>query len=672
MRKQEINLMKKSLALKISTLIMVFLAPNISSFVCLVTYFYVSKETPGVVAVFSLLSLFNALRYPFLMLPQAVRSITAAKAANKNLDDFFNLPEISGPPISTLATSDTCIEMINTIFKWDGDLEHPHLQDINLSFSRGKLYGVVGDVGSGKSLIAALSCQLNVFSGQFNLFHLTNDKLQIGYVPHEPWLIDATIRDNIIFGLEFNEAKYSDIIRTCGLLKDLMQLSSGDLANVEELNLTIGQKMRISLARCLYSDPDVILLEDCFGDFEVQAANAIFYDVTKSSTKSNKCVVYYTQQKQFLVHCDSVIVMADGKILDQGNYQDLKTRNVNLSTYVNDYYPIDDDPYGLLDQVNEIRLPTSRVFTRRRTSLFASSLGPSPLSTEITQALTQDDDPEAVKSITRNPTTIQASTLNEKTISKIIERNQLSVLNSSSQRKPPINFSSQDIVLSTIQQNSLTVHSEFDLDVGQTGQLDDEFMNQGSLNNNPLFYYDNYIKEKTGRFLAYSVVLIFFIVQGIRIASDYWLGKIIVLPDLLQNQFYITIYGVFTACILFGGLLRGFAFSASVLTKSLSLHDRVFKAILRAKLEFFDNVPVGFILKNFARHLYLIDDTLPEGISILHRIVAIIIICSDCFRDYCVCLLSHSMANCNSANIRHYRCNINYTMLVSRKTSYET
>ena len=123
-----------------------------------------------------------------------------------------------------------------------------------------------------------------------------------GYVPQEPWLIDSSLRDNIVFGKEWDEEKYSEVVRVTGLLRDIMVFQHGDLANVNDLNLTGAQRQRLSLARCLYHDPDIILLEDCFSDFDTKSASTLFKQVIQKYflAEKGKCVVYYTQQKQVI------------------------------------------------------------------------------------------------------------------------------------------------------------------------------------------------------------------------------------------------------------------------------------------------------------------------------------------------------------------------------------
>ncbi|KAJ3224501.1 hypothetical protein HK099_008369 [Clydaea vesicula] len=641
------------------------------------------------------------------MLPIAVRSTTAARSSLKRLEEFYNLPEIDTPklPLRTPEDEPTlCMRINGACFSWDGDLEHPHITDLSLDLHRGKIYGVVGDVGSGKSLLAGIMGQLKLKKGSVDIYYKKMDpsqplktsnisspigdisssdvemdnlnepnqyndsvedlgeiieeevveKFKFGYVPQEPWEIDASIRDNIIFGEEWDEQKYSEVVRTCGLLRDIMLLSNGkqilffslifvgDLTNVTELNLSNNsQRQRLSLARCLYHEPDMVLLEDCLGDFDSSSAKTLFSELVKGyMLKRNKCVIYFTNQKQFLTHCDLILVLKAGTVIEKGTYLELKNKHVNFSTYVSDYSPIEDDPTGLLDTVNELRFLSGggnkQLISKKNNSLLRSIRSPSPLATakvitnaEVSEVASADDQTEndyhqlnqsTIKSLkSQNPYSVQMNSLSEQAISKIIEKNQLSILTGNpnqSQRKPPTNFTNQDIVSSMIQQNSLTVLSEFDMDIGfGMENSGGESLEDGTTDRKDR-YYDLYLKEKTGRSLGLLVIFSFFLVSGLRFASDYWLGLIVSHFQATKNRaltFDFAIYGGFSALILFGVLFRGFAFSASIVLKSVSLHDRVIKAILRAPISFYDVTPIGQILSNFYRHLYLIDDTLPEG-----------------------------------------------------------
>ncbi|KAJ3058188.1 hypothetical protein HDU99_006924, partial [Rhizoclosmatium hyalinum] len=401
------------------------------------------------------------------------------------LEEFLNQPEIDQDITSPLPEgSNVLIDIKNADFLWDGDLDHPHITDLTLKIKRGEILAVVGDLSSGKSLIAAIMGQIKRSAGTMHTYGTC------GYVPQEPWLIDANIRDNILFGLDFDDQRYTDTIRVVGLTRDLMLMSNGDESRISDLNLSSSQKQRLSLARCIYHNSDVILLEDCLSDFDPATARRIFKECFRNNLLKTKAIVLVTQQKQFLKDCDRILVLKNGRVIEDGTFTELKAKKVNFSAWVNDYVPIDDDPLGLLEKVNEIRLDLPMQNTIRGPSVlshFANKLNvdvaevrnpiglglrrpvlhkSSPLVTS--EVITSDLELNTIGSSSStieeanemtiralmelNNASIQNAQLNEQTISKMIEKNQLSVLTGGAAR-PPANFSNQDPVTRTIEAN---------------------------------------------------------------------------------------------------------------------------------------------------------------------------------------------------------------------------
>jgi ABC-type multidrug transport system fused ATPase/permease subunit len=267
MRKIELKGLRKELGLKIAGFTIVFTAPVVTTLLSLSMYCYFGNDlTPSVV--FTLLWLFNTLRHPLLLLPIAERSVDGASNAVTKLEAFLLFPEVDVSPEPCIDLDPLiCTKFENACFEWDGvgDYSHPHLYDLNLTLNRGELIAVVGDIGSCKSLLAAIGGQINLKDGKIS----TNGAV-CGFIPQEPWLIHASLRDNILFGINESDedlstinAAYTEAIRISGLTRDFLLLSNGDDAYVNELNLSHSQKQRISLARCIIHNPDIVLMEDC-------------------------------------------------------------------------------------------------------------------------------------------------------------------------------------------------------------------------------------------------------------------------------------------------------------------------------------------------------------------------------------------------------------------------
>jgi ABC-type multidrug transport system fused ATPase/permease subunit len=114
----------------------------------------------------------------------------------------------------------------------------------------------------------------------------------IGYVPQEAWLLNMSLRDNIIFGSPYDEAKFNRVIKVCALKRDLSLMANGDQTEIGErgINLSGGQRQRISLARCVYKLTDIVLLDDPLSAVDQQVGRHIF----------NKCIKGYFREKTVL------------------------------------------------------------------------------------------------------------------------------------------------------------------------------------------------------------------------------------------------------------------------------------------------------------------------------------------------------------------------------------
>jgi ATP-binding cassette subfamily C (CFTR/MRP) protein 1 len=213
------------------------------------------------------------------------------------------------------------------------------LRDITCHIPAGSLVAVVGPVGCGKSsFLSAILGEMEAIHGsKIYLPHDQDDKDDqqfIAYCSQTPWVVNDTLRGNILFGREFDEARYHKVLEACALMDDLAALPSGDQTEIGErgINLSGGQKARVSLARAVYSaETRVLLFDDPLsavdsGVSEHLFTNAIAGDVTRGATR-----IIVTHHVHVLPECDSVIVLEDGQIKHQGTHAELIASRVDFA-----------------------------------------------------------------------------------------------------------------------------------------------------------------------------------------------------------------------------------------------------------------------------------------------------------------------------------------------------
>lgn len=151
------------------------------------------------------------------------------------------------------------INMINVTAKWEATQLENTLEDLNLEIEKGKLYAVIGMVGNGKSsFLSAILGEISLTEGQVKV------NGGISYASQEAWVFGATVRQNILFGQSYERQRYQKVIKACALVRDFKQFPQGDQTIVGERgsSLSGGQKARINLARALYRQSDIYLLDD--------------------------------------------------------------------------------------------------------------------------------------------------------------------------------------------------------------------------------------------------------------------------------------------------------------------------------------------------------------------------------------------------------------------------
>ncbi|ORZ34436.1 P-loop containing nucleoside triphosphate hydrolase protein [Catenaria anguillulae PL171] len=571
-RSREIRLVLSALRIKAVNFAVVFATPVVVATLALTTYRFGFG-----------MQLTSALSFTILS------SFAGAWVSLARLTTFMQLAEVEPVPQETPRPGDdTMIELTNASFAWEGD-ENNTLHDFSLNVKRGEIIAVIGDVGAGKSsLVAALLGQMKKTAGEIHMYGSTS------YVPQEAWLLNFTLKENILFGSEYDQQKFDEVVRVSALTRDLTLLASAEYTEIAErgANLSGGQRQRTSLARAVYADKDIVLLDDPLSAVDQAVGRHIFQECLKTHLKG-KTVVFVTHQLQYLPEVDKVVQIQKGRITKYGTYAELMAKHPDFEEMINNHVAAgeegDDDVEAMpLEPIegNKVSVPVA-----------GSSMGDAAAGSSGEKGAI-----ELNQLTVRSMKNIQ---INEKTISSMIERNQLSVIKGANH--------SHDFA-DAIQRNQATIHSVKDLQalaaVGNNddsdfsddegGDAEKEALQKGKLTSEDKSVetrgwldYGDYARSGNGTSWTIFTMFFFFLVHGVRIGSDYWLRLWI--PNTLKlesnpDATYLGTYAGFVIVFTLGVLARGLLFAREAHAKALQLHNDMFH-----------------------RHQFHVDETMPDS-----------------------------------------------------------
>ncbi|KAJ3269278.1 hypothetical protein HDV01_001607 [Terramyces sp. JEL0728] len=193
------------------------------------------------------------------------------------------------------------------------------LEKFSIEIEKGTLVGIVGAAGSGKTtMFNGLVNELLPLEGEV---HISG---QIAYATQLPWIMMDSIHSNITFGKPLDQERLVECIEACGLVKDLNALEQGMFTKIGEkgINLSGGQKARVSLARCLYADADIYLLDDPLAALDAYVGKSVFEQAIKKRL-SKKTVLLATHQLQYMQQMDKIIVLENGQVAESGTFNEL-------------------------------------------------------------------------------------------------------------------------------------------------------------------------------------------------------------------------------------------------------------------------------------------------------------------------------------------------------------
>ncbi|KKK20522.1 hypothetical protein ARAM_001110 [Aspergillus rambellii] len=355
-RHREIRSIQTLLAVRNGILCVSLSIPVFASMLAFITY-ALSKHDLDPAPIFSSLALFNSLRMPLNMLPMVIGQVTDAWTAINRIQEFL-LAEEQQEDIRHNPSMEPAIEMDHASFTWeryaaDKDADRAEkkaggramnkavspqdnqqgvdkpsaepfkLQGLDLDVHRNELIAVIGPVGSGKSsLLSALAGDMRLTAGTVQL------STTRAFCPQYTWIQNTSVRNNILFGKDYDEAWYDQVVEACALKPDLKILPNGDQTEIGERGITIsgGQKQRLNIARAIYFNAELVLLDDPLSAVDAHVGRHIM-DKAICGLLKGRCRILATHQLHVLNRCDRIVVMDDGHIHAVGSFDELSRDN---------------------------------------------------------------------------------------------------------------------------------------------------------------------------------------------------------------------------------------------------------------------------------------------------------------------------------------------------------
>ncbi|XP_034411141.1 multidrug resistance-associated protein 4-like isoform X2 [Cyclopterus lumpus] len=354
-RRKEISQILKSSYLRGLNMASFFASSKIIVFVTFTTYVLLGNALTAS-RVFVTVSLYGTIKLTVtLFFPLAVEKLSETAVSIRRIEGFLLLDEIGGKKSALLLEEkrENSVEIEKLTCYWDKSLDAPSLENISITMKSHQLLTVIGPVGAGKSSL--LSAILGELPHDTGILKVTG---QLTYAAQQPWVFPGTIRSNILFGRELDPQKYERVLQACALKRDLELLPDGDLTLIGDRGATLsgGQRARVNLARAVYQDADIYLLDDPLSAVDAEVGRHLFEKCICGLLK-NKSRILVTHQLQYLKAADQIVVLNEGHIMAQGTYNELQLSGLDVESLqkTNEEQkqrsgPADSDQVSLLSQ----------------------------------------------------------------------------------------------------------------------------------------------------------------------------------------------------------------------------------------------------------------------------------------------------------------------------------
>ncbi|XP_074034740.1 ATP-binding cassette sub-family C member 4 isoform X2 [Leptinotarsa decemlineata] len=528
---------------------------------------------------FSILQTAMAIHYPIAMSMGSETRISISR-----VQAFMLLGERETSDIEMI--KEKKIELRNVSASWTSSV--PTLKNISLQIKPGTLCAIIGPVGSGKSsLLQLLLGELPMKSGNIFLGG------EISYSSQEPWLFSSTVRNNILFGQPYIKEWYGEVVKVCCLEKDFDQFPEGDKSIVGErgVSLSGGQRARINFARAIYRKADVYLMDDPLSAVDTQVGRSLF-DECIIKHLGGKTRILVTHQLQYLKKVDLIVVINEGKIEAQGNFEDLSKSELDFTKILGDHKE-SDKPDAETTGTPNLLSRTSSIL-----SLAKSQISEHDDENECNLAEEEARDPtiSPIKEyIKATKTTCGVATL---IIMMVVAQGLCAGADywvSFWTDQERIRHSEYAHVVDPTTENTVVYHLRNESTFSYNYKY--EIVNNDTESSNPFGSMFESIEENH------------------------------IIHKLLKTNYAMYIYGFLIVFAVILTLTRSFTFNKLCMLSSTHLHSNMFHSLLNAPMRFFDTTPSGKILNRFSKDMGAIDETLPR--VMLDAIQIFLVMCGN-------------------------------------------
>ncbi|KAN0041553.1 hypothetical protein ACTFIV_004095 [Dictyostelium citrinum] len=661
-RNKELDVMKAIKYIQGFSLLLWSMSPvfvSVSTF----TVYIMTGNVLSATQAFPALSLFNVMQFPINMLPSVVSSIIEASVSIARLQKFLLKKDLDPKVVEHHINEEgVAVKMDNATLEWEPN--KPVLHDITLKIKKGELVAIVGQVGSGKSsIVSSLVGDLDKTKGTVAVSG------SVALVSQQAWIQNATLKNNILFSKELNEDKYQSVVQACCLEPDIKILPGGDQTEIGEkgINLSGGQKQRVSIARAVYNNADVYIFDDPLSAVDAHVGKAIFKNVlsNQDGILCDKTRILVTHAVHYLPHVDRIILMKDGRIAEEGNFETLMEAGSHFTELMShdeqqqqlqqqqapdkssDHNNKDGDHNNKDNENNkqeneqeqqqeeeqgENENLLEKVLRKSR------SRSPSPSNKRI------DGDDIASGSILQTTRTPEEDEQDERELMEDIDIDGGENIQTPLQKGEKHSVLKQPLRLLKKLPTSINKKLNNNEDGGialkpitivnakpqdKNKIITVETKQEGKVS---FKIYLSYFKA-IGALLATCIVGFYALTQLLSILANWWisiwtnsygdsdasgsisLSSTSTVDDNEKAKYYLSIYVAFSCGTIAATFLRSFAMVFGSIKGSKLFHEKMFKAVILSPMSFFDTTPIGRILNRFSKDQLTIDESIARTLG---------------------------------------------------------